>query len=182
MKTTNRIGRLFARNTRPESHRRRSLAMESMENRMVMTAAMPADAPDVESEQLEVATYQADTTTDATSKENELDQMTPSPTPLDALDFADSFTIAGVNDNSISLEDSSVVAKQAIATDAIDEVLAKYESEQQQIIAQVGTQVDGDASKDYEIGYALYYGTEDADSDVDGADFLAWQRGPTVGN
>ena len=67
MKTTNRISRLVTRNTRPESHGRRSLAMESMEDRMVMTAAMPADAPDVESEQFEVATNETDTTMDATS-------------------------------------------------------------------------------------------------------------------
>ena len=72
MKATNNLSKLLARNTRPESLGRRTLALESMESRMVLTAAMPVDAPECESEQVEVASYEVDATLPAPGGKEEL--------------------------------------------------------------------------------------------------------------
>ena len=72
MKTTHQLSKLVARIKHPESLGRRTLALESMEARMVLTAAMPADAPECGDEQVEVASYEVDATLPAPGGEEEL--------------------------------------------------------------------------------------------------------------
>jgi hypothetical protein len=75
MKTTNSLSKMFARKTRPENLGRRTLALEVMENRMVLTAAMPADAPDCESEQIDVSSFEFDAPPEAPGGVGEQDDL-----------------------------------------------------------------------------------------------------------
>ena len=72
MKTTNHLSKPVARSTCPESLGRRTLALESMEAKVVLTAAMPVDAPKCGDEQVEVASYEVDATLPAPGGEEEL--------------------------------------------------------------------------------------------------------------